>query len=403
MTDRITAARVIVCSPGRNYVTLVIETASGATGIGDATLNGRELAVASYLTDHLVPLLIGRDPARIEDTWQYLYRGAYWRRGPVTMTAIAAVDVALWDIKAKLAGLPLYQMLGGASRDRLLCYTHADGSSIEDALDAVAARLEQGYRAVRLQAGVPGLKRVYGVHGSDIELEGHQSTPIEGDWDTAAYLRFAPRLFEQARTRFGPELRLLHDAHHRLTPNEAAQLGRSLEAFGLFWLEDPVPAESQEAWRRVRAQTNVPLAVGEVFNSIWDAQLLITEGLIDYLRTTIVHGGGVTHLRRIADLAALYHVRTGFHGANDLSPITMGTALHFDRWVPNFGIQEYAAHPPETAEVFQWDWSWMGGYLHSGETPGHGVVIDEAAASRFPYQRRYLDVNRLEDGTVWDW
>ena len=137
MADRITAARVVVCSPGRNFVTLVIETADGLTGIGDATLNGRELAVAAYLQEHVVPCLIGRDPARIEDAWQYLYRGAYWRRGPVTMTAIAAVDVALWDIKAKAAGMPLYQLLGGASRERMLCYGHADGATIEEAVDAL--------------------------------------------------------------------------------------------------------------------------------------------------------------------------------------------------------------------------------------------------------------------------
>jgi mannonate dehydratase len=402
MSDRITAARVVVCSPGRNYVTLVIETASGLTGIGDATLNGRELAVASYLADHIVPLLIGRDPARIEDIWHYLYRGAYWRRGPVTMTAIAAVDVALWDIKGKVAGLPLYQLLGGESRQHMLCYTHADGATVGETLEAIAAKQQQGFRAVRIQSGIPGLDRIYGVHGPGESADDPHIAPIEGDWDTATYLRHVPALFEAARERF-PDLHLLHDAHHRLTPNEAAQLGRSLEPYRLFWLEDPVPAESQEGWRRIRQMSTVPLAVGEVFNSIWDAQLLITERLIDYLRTTIVHAGGITHVRRIADLCALYQIRTGFHGANDLSPITMGAALHFGRWVPNFGIQEYATHPREAAEVFGWDWSCRDGHLYSGETSGHGVTFNEAAAARFPYQRRYLDVNRLKDGTMWDW
>ncbi|HWA18403.1 MAG TPA: D-mannonate dehydratase ManD [Devosia sp.] len=403
MSDRITAARVVVCSPGRNYVTLIVETASGLTGTGDATLNGRELAVASYLEDHLVPLLIGRDPAKIEDIWQYLYRGAYWRRGPVTMTAIAGVDVALWDIKAKAAGMPLYQLLGGASRNRMLCYTHADGATVDEALDAVEQKRQKGFRAIRVQSGVPGLERVYGVHAPGESADHPHSVPIEGDWDTPSYLRHAPRLFEAARNRFGPELHLLHDAHHRLSPNEAAQLGKSLEPYGLFWVEDPVPAELQEAWRRVRQQTTVPLAVGEVFNSIWDAQTLITERLVDYIRSTIVHAGGITHVRRIADLAALYNVRTGFHGANDLSPVTMGAALHFDRWVPNFGIQEYARHPEQAAEVFDWDWRYEDGDLRSGENPGHGVTFNEAAAARFPYQQRYLDVNRLRDGTMWDW
>ncbi len=400
MTDRITAARVVVCSPGRNFVTLIIETAAGLIGIGDATLNGRERAVASYLQDHIVPCLIGRDPARIEDAWQYLYRGAYWRRGPVTMTAIAAVDVALWDIKAKAAGMPLYQLLGGASRERMLCYGHADGATIEEAVDALLHYAEEGYRAIRIQAGVPGLNRIYGVHAADAS---DPTLPAEGDWDTSKYLRFVPKLFEAARLRAGPDIHLLHDAHHRLLPNEAAQLGKSLEPYDLFWLEDVTPVENQEALRHVRRHTTTPLAIGEVLNTIYDCQALITEQLIDYIRATVVHAGGITHLRRIADLAALYGVRTGCHGAADLSPITMAAALHFGRAIPNFGIQEYSIHPPESHDVFQWDWHFADGYLHSGETPGIGVTFDEAAAARYPYARAYLDVNRLTDGTLWNW
>ncbi len=404
MPDKIVAARVIVTSPGRNYATLKIETAEGRTGIGDATLNGRELAVASYLTDHLIPTLIGRDPARIEDIWQYLYRGAYWRRGPVTMTAIAAVDVALWDIKAKAAGMPLYQLLGGASRERMLCYTHANGTDIAETIAAAAAKREAGFTAIRLQSGVPGLGRVYGTQAQGhIAEEGEQTRPIEGDWDTALYLRHAPELFRQARDVLGDDLHLLHDAHHRLTPNEAAQLGKALEPYRLFWLEDPTPAENQAAWRRIRPQTTTPLAVGEVLNTLWDSEQLLSEGLIDFIRTTIVHGGGISHVRRIADFAGHYHVRTGFHGAQDISPVTMGAALHFGRWVPNYGIQEFQTHPEAANEVFRWDWRRDGGYLLSGEAAGHGVTIDEAAAARFPYKRHYLDVNRLTDGTLWHW
>lgn len=400
MSDRIRAARVVVCSPGRNFVTLVIETEQGLIGIGDATLNGRELVVASYLADHVIPCLIGRDPARIEDAWQYLYRGAYWRRGPVTMTAIAAVDTALWDIKAKAANMPLYQLLGGASRERMLCYTHADGATVEEAVDTMARFAAEGWLAVRLQAAVPGLERVYGVHTDATHAD--PSLPAEGDWDTSKYLRFLPRLFEVAR-KVAPDLHLLHDAHHRLLPNEAAQLGKSLEPYSLFWLEDVTPAENQEALRHVRRHTTTPLAIGEVFNSIWDCQSLITEQLVDYIRATVVHAGGITHLRRIADLASLYGIRTGCHGAADLSPITMGAALHFGRWVPNFGIQEFAHHPTEAHDVFHWDWTYENGHLHSGESPGHGVTIDEQAAQHFPYDRRYLDVNRLTDGTLWNW
>src|ERR1041384_8102915 len=160
---KIVSAKVIVCSPGRNFVTLKIETEGGIHGIGDATLNGRELAVASYLTDHLIPNLIGRDAGRIEDTFQFFYRGAYWRRGPVTMTAIAAVDVALWDILGKMSGLPLYQLLGGRSREGALVYGHANGRDIEETSAEVGRFIEKGYKAVRAQCGVPGLQKTYGI------------------------------------------------------------------------------------------------------------------------------------------------------------------------------------------------------------------------------------------------
>ena len=196
---------------------------------------------------------------------------------------------------------------------------------------------------------------------------------------------------------------MLHDAHHRLTPIEAARLGKSLEPYRLFWLEDAVTAELQEGFRRIRQHTVTPLAVGEVFASIHDCHQLISEQLIDYVRTTIVHGGGISHLKRIAHLAELYHVKTGFHGATDLSPVTMGAAVHFDTWVPNFGIQEYMRHTPQTDEVFPHDYSFADGYLHVGETPGHGVEIDEKLASQYPYQRAYLPVNRLSDGTMFNW
>jgi mannonate dehydratase len=402
---KITHAKVIVCSPGRNFVTLKIETDEGLWGLGDATLNGRELAVASYLADHVIPCLIGRDPHQIEDIWQYLYRGAYWRRGPVTMSAIAAVDTALWDIKAKAAGLPLYQLLGGASRSRVLVYGHANGRDIAETVEQVQRYREMGYQAIRAQSGVPGLEKVYGVgRGSMFYEPADASLPSEHDWDTSKYLRHTPQLFDAVRSAVGPDVHLLHDVHHRLTPIEAARLGKDLEPYRLFWMEDATPAENQEAFRLIRQHTTTPIAVGEVFNTIWDCKDLIQNQLIDYIRTTVVHAGGITHLRRIADLAALYHVRTGSHGATDLSPVCMGAALHFDLWVPNFGIQEYMRHTDETDAVFPHAYAFKDGYLTPGDVPGHGVTIDEALAAKYPYQRAYLPVNRLQhDGTLWHW
>jgi mannonate dehydratase len=401
---KIVAARTIVTSPGRNFVTLKIETDEGVYGIGDATLNGRELAVVAYLEEHVVPCLIGMDPRRTEDIWQYLYRGAYWRRGPVTMTAIAAVDTALWDIKAKLAGMPLYQLLGGRSRDGVLVYGHANGGDIAETVDAVGEYVALGYTAIRAQTGVPGIKDAYGVGRGKLYYEpADAALPSVTGWDTHRSLDYVPKLFEALRSTYGFEPHLLHDGHHRYTPLEAAQLGKALEPYRLFWLEDVTPAENQDAFRLIRQHTTTPLAVGEIFSTIWDAKDLIAHQLIDYIRCTVVHAGGITHLRRIADLAALHQIRTGCHGATDLSPVTMGAALHFATWVPNFGIQEYMRHSEATDAVFPHDYRFEKGLLHCGETPGHGVDIDEKLAARYPYKRAYLPVARLADGTMWNW
>jgi mannonate dehydratase len=401
---KITACRVVVTCPGRNFVTLKIETDQGLHGIGDATLNGRELAVASYLSDHVAPALVGRDASRIEDIWQYQYRGAYWRRGPVTMTAIAAVDTALWDIKGKAAGLPLYQLLGGASRDGVMVYGHANGADIAETLDEVARYVDLGYKAIRAQSGIPGLASTYGVAKDKLFYEpADAAIPTENAWSTTRYLDHVPKLFDAIRARFGFGHHLLHDVHHRLTPIEAARLGRSLEDYRLFWIEDPTPAENQEAFRLIRQHTVTPIAVGEIFNTIFDCRELIQQQLIDYIRTTVVHAGGITHLRRIAHLAELYQVRTGSHGATDLSPVCMGAALHFDLWVPNFGVQEYMRHTEETDAVFPHAYTFADGYLHPGDAPGHGVDLDEDLAARYPYKPSALPVNRLEDGSMWNW
>jgi len=401
---KITAARVIVTCPGRNFVTLKIETSQGVHGVGDATLNGRELAVASYLTDHVIPCLIGRDAHQIEDIWQYLYKGAYWRRGPVTMAAIAAVDMALWDIKAKIAGLPLYQLLGGACRTGVMVYGHANGATIEETLDNAAAYAEQGYKAIRLQSGVPGLKGVYGVSKDKFFYEPADSDlPTESLWSTEKYLRSAPALFEAARDKLGWDVHLLHDVHHRLTPIEAGRLGKDLEPYRPFWMEDAVPAENQASFRIIRQHTTTPLAVGEIFNSIWDCKQLIEEQLIDYIRATVVHAGGITHLRKIASFADLHHVRTGCHGATDLSPVCMAAALHFDLSIPNFGVQEYMRHTEATDTVFPHAYSFADGMLHPGEAIGLGVDIDETEAAKYPYKRAYLPIARREDGSMHDW
>ena len=395
---KITDAKVIVCSPGRNFVTLKVATEDGIYGLGDATLNGRELAVASYLTDHVIPLLVGRDARRIEDTWQYLYKGAYWRRGPVTMCAISSVDQALWDIRGKALNVPVYQLLGGASREGVLVYGHASGKDIEETVKAVAEYKKLGYKAIRAQSGIPGLPSTYGVGRGKMYYEpALENAPQEDVWSTDLYLNFVPQLFQRLRKEFGEDIPLLHDAHHRLTPIEAGRLGKSLEPY------HPTPAELQEGFRLIRQHTTTPIAVGEVFNSIYDCQQLIQEQLIDYIRTTVVHAGGISHLRKIASLAELYHVRTGCHGATDMSPVCIAAALHFDLSVHNFGIQEYMRHTEETERVFPHAYGFSEGMMHPSDKPGLGVDVDEKLAAKYPYKRAYLPINRKLDGTMHSW
>jgi mannonate dehydratase len=400
---KITSAKVIVCSPGRNFVTLKLETDAGVYGLGDATLNGREQAVVAYLEEHCLPALIGRDARNIEDIWHYFYRGCYWRRGPVTMTAIAAIDMALWDIKGKALGTPLYNLLGGKSRERVMVYAHATGKSLSEAVDAVGQARADGFVAIRVQSGVPGMT-AYGVAKGDKAYEPAQKGLAEEQvWETAPYLRFVPQLMDRVRSAYGSDFHLLHDVHHRCTPSQAARLARDLEPYDLFWLEDPVAGELQEGLRMIRKLSTTPIAIGEVFNSIYDYTTLITEQLIDYVRMPIVHGGGITHLQKVAALAAIYHVQMGFHGATDLSPINFAASLHFDLAVNNFGVQEYMPHVAPAFDVFKINYRYEKGYCTIDDTPGIGVDIDEEQAKKYPYVPASLPVARRSDGTLFHW
>jgi mannonate dehydratase len=401
---KIDKVEVFVSRPGRNYVTTRITTDTGVVGVGDATLNGRELAVAAYLRDHIGPLLVGRDAHKIEDTWQYLYRGGYWRRGPVTMAAIASIDMALWDIKGKVAGLPVYQLLGGESRTSCLTYGHASGRDVEELFDSVRRLQAMGYKAIRLQVGVPGLGTIYGTGEGALPGELKKwPQPLVEEWDTSKYLRFLPGVFEAARNEFGDDLHLLHDSHHRLTPIEAARLARDLDPYRLFWLEDVTPAENQEAMRLVRQSSTTPLAIGEVFNSAFDTNTLISEQLIDYVRMSVTHGGGITPVKRIFEYAGMYQVKTACHGPEDISPVGMAAALHIGLSAHNFGIQEFARYSQAAVDVFAPEYTFAEGSLRPAETPGLGVSYDADLGEKYEYEPSYLPVNRLADGTVHDW
>jgi len=407
---KITDVRVIVTCPDRNYVLVKILTNEpGLYGVGDATLNGRELAVATMLEKHLAPLLIGRDPEAIEDNWQYLYRGPYWRGGPVQMTALAGVDLALWDIKGKRAGMPVYQLLGGRTRKGALCYTHTSGSEFKEVEDAVRRAMERGFKCVRAQVAIPGLEGTYGTASRKTSEEVAGRVPQQADlpqtelFEPAPYLRIVPKLFAHLRSALGEEVELLHDVHEKLLPVEAARLARELEPYHLFFLEDPLRPEYKASFRLIRERSTTPIAMGELFNTLWDCVDLIKEQLIDFIRCDLGHIGGITNARKVAALAEAFQVRTAWHGPGDIAPPTHAANVHVDISIPNFGIQEMVFFPDVAREVLPGGPEFQDGYMTVRDVPGLGTDVNEELAKMYPYKRAYLPTARRKDGSVQDW
>jgi len=395
---KITNIKTIITCPGRNYVIVKIETDEGIYGIGDATLNGRELSVAEALKKHITPLLINKDPNKIEDIWQYLFRGTYWRGGPVLMTALAGIDMALWDLKGKLANMPIYSLLGGKSREKVLCYTHVSGHDFSEVKENVEQHIENGYKALRVQVDIPGCKGTYGT-GNNYSND----LPYEEVWEPRPYLQTIPKLFDYLRSELGEEIELLHDVHERLTPIEAKILAKELEPYKLFFLEDPLRPEHKNSFNVLRQNCNIPIAMGELYNTKWDCMPLFENQLIDFIRCDLSHIGGITEAKKIANLGEVYYIRTAWHGPPDISPIAHLANVHLDLAVTNFGIQEQSTFPPEVKNVFSNLPIFDDGYLTVPETLGLGCDIDEDAAKKYPYQRGYLPVSRRIDGSVQDW
>ncbi len=404
---KIVDARVIVTCPGRNYVLYKIFTDEGVYGVGDGTLNGRELAVAELLEKHITPLLIGRDPDNIEDIWQMLYRGAYWRGGPVQNSALAAVDFALWDIKGKVCNKPVYSLLGGKTRKGALCYTHCAGKDQLEVEDNARQALAAGFRAVRAQVSLPGNSSTYGQGGAveaALAAWDNSSLPLEEIWEPATYLYTIPRLFAHLRSKLGEEVELLHDVHERLTPIQAARLAKDLEPYRLFFLEDPLRPEHKQSLKIVRDASVTPLAMGELYSSLWECEQVITGQLIDYIRCDLAHVGGITAARKIANLAEPFSVHTAWHGPGDASPITHAANVHVDISIPNFGIQEMVFFPEVVQEVIPGGPTFTSeGYMVVNDKPGLGTDVNEELAKRYPYKRNYLPAARRRDGSVLDW
>jgi mannonate dehydratase len=390
---KITRIDVIVTCPGRNYVFVKVHTdEAGLYGVGEGTLNGSEPIVAEAIR-HMSHLLIGRDPQQIEDLWHLMYRQGYWRGGPIFMAAVAAIDFALWDIKGKQAGLPVYQLLGGKARDGVMCYSHASGRDPVECEDSARRLIDAGFKVVRCQVGD------YGGTGVVGELPPvTPGTPKTKVFEPTPYLLATPKLFAHLRNQLGPDIELMHDVHEQFAPIEAARLAKDLEPFRLFFLEDPLMPEHRESWPLVRAASNTPLAIGEILTSRWDCLPLFMNRWIDFIRIKPLHVGGITEARKILILAEPFNVRSAMHGAADIGPVAQAASASLQAVIPNFGVQEWTRFPDAACEVVSGVCEMRQGFLYPNERPGLGVDVDESAAARFPYQRAHMPLVRRADG-----
>lgn len=379
---RITGVRAIVTSPERpNLVVVRVDTNEpGLYGYGCATFTQRWRAVVTYLEDHLAPLLIGRHPADIEDISRALQLSSYWRNGPVGNNALSGIDMALWDIAGKRAGMPVYELLGGRVRAVATTYSHAGGRTIDESLERARAAMAQGWRHVRLQVSQPGL----GSYGSPGTSGGYPEAANPDGWDVHHYLRTTPELFARARAELGDEVELLHDVHSRLTPKQAVILARSLEPYRLFFLEDVLAPEYFDRLPEVRAASPVPLAVGELTSSLVEAVRLVRDGGVDLIRSHISSLGGITPARKLATLAELCGVRTAWHSPGDVSPIGAAANVALDVTSAAFGIQEYHRFSDPVEEIFPGTLRAHRGVLTPNDAPGWGIEVDEKAAAAFP-------------------
>jgi len=403
--------KTILTAPNRIRLVIVkIETSEpGLVGWGCATFTQRALVVHTAIEQYLKPFLVGRNVDEIEDIWQCSYMSSYWRNGPVLFNAMSGVDIALWDIKAKRAGMPLYQLLGGKVRHGADCYFHASGNSFEQVEESARRAMEQGFRHVRVQVSTPGLAG-YGAAGTRANpaAAGEAIGPTNPGaiWEPAPYVRMLPKFFEHLRKTLGDEVELLHDVHERIGLNQAINLCKSLEPYRLFFLEDPFPPEENEHFRLLRQQTCVPIAMGELFNTQHEYLPLIKDRLIDFIRIHLSQIGGLSPARKVAALCEYFGVRTAWHGPGDASPVAHAAQLALELSTYNFGVHEGSSFPAETQEVFVGCPTVKNGYMLAQEKPGLGIEVDEKAAAKYPFAAGPPNFDyswgttRRSDGTV---
>jgi mannonate dehydratase len=399
---KITKVRAILTAPQSRirFVVVKVETSEpGLYGLGCATFNQRPLPVKIAVDEYLDPFCRGRVTDNIEDLWQTVYTSSYWRNGPVLNNALSGLDQALWDIKGKRAGMPVYQLLGGKSRFAVDCYTHSSGLSLAQLEDSVRKNMARGFRHIRIQLGGYGSPQL----SKDPDFEAQSfGLPVESHMDSTPYLRAVPKMFEHIRNQCGDEIELLHDMHERVEPIAAVGLCKELERYRPFFIEDPLPPEANGYFKMIRQQTSTPIAMGELFNNPHEWVGLISERLIDFIRVHISQVGGLTPARKIAALAEWFQVRTAWHGPGDVSPVGHAANAHLDLAIHNFGIQEAVQFNQATQDVFPGLPTIKDGYMHVNEAPGWGVDVNEDLAKKFPLPAApgYWLPTRRKDGTA---
>jgi mannonate dehydratase len=377
----------------RLVIVKIITSEPGLYGLGCATFTQRFHAVHAAIEKHLKPFVLGRDVSRIEEMWQMAMVHSYWRNGPVLSNAISGVDQALWDIKGKQAGMPVYQLLGGKCREGAAVYVHADGRDAQEVEANVRKFMEQGYRYIRVQLG--------GYGGKGAKMVKPEGAPEGAYFDPRDYCRRMLAMIEHVRSAVGPEVELLHDIHERLSPIQAVQFAKDVEPFKLFFLEDPLAPEDLEWFHHIRQQCATPIAMGELFNNPREWQPLIAAKLIDFIRMHVSQMGGLTPARAVASFANMYGIRTAWHGPGDTSPVGHAANLHLDLWAPNFGIQEWCRFPELVYDMFPGLPEVRNGYMYPNDRPGLGIDIDEKLAAKYPCQDQVEQwtQTRLPDGS----
>jgi mannonate dehydratase len=407
---RITDIRTILTQPARIrlVVVKVMTSEAGLYGLGCATFTQRARVVETAIDKYLKPFLIGKDPLQIEDIYQSGFVSSYWRNGPVLGNALSGVDMALWDILGKRAGLPVYQLFGGKCRDFVETYTHTSGRTLQDAEKAVRAAKERGFRYIRTQVAVPGMSTYGAGAGPTGSGAGDESIPANqrrSIWEPGPYARIVPKLFEHLRKTVGDDVELLHDCHERIPPILAMQLCRDLEQYRPFFVEDPLSPEDVGYFEKIRALTSTPIAMGELFNNTNEFVPLIANRLIDFIRIHLSQVGGLTMARKVAQFCEFFAVRTAWHGPGDVSPVGHAANVHLDLATPNFGIQEGREFTQAEQDVFPGCPTLRQGSFTVSARPGLGIDMDEKLAQKFPitddppFDLRWGNLRR-RDGTV---